>query len=385
MLQHVVMQIDELIKYEFPQDNNLLYLNHAAVAPWPKRTSDAVKSFAEENIRFGAKNYPQWMAKEASLREQLKSFINAPAAEDISLLKNTSEALSVVASGIHWRPGENIVGTDQEFPSNRIIWQVQEKQGIDYRPINITDREDPENALIVACNDKTRLLAISSVQYGTGLRLDLEKLGQFCQDADILFCVDAIQSIGALNFDVKAIHADFVMADAHKWMLGPEGIALFYCRPELREQLELHQYGWHMIEDCGDYDAKEWQIASSARRFECGSPNMLGIHALSASLSLLIEVGMDQIERSILRNTSYLFDKLADIDELEFISPTQERLRSGIVNFKIPGQDHAQIHRKLLENNVICAHRGGGIRFSPHYYTSQEIINKSLEILFTII
>jgi len=378
-------QFEGLNRSEFPQQEDLLYLNHAAVSPWPKRTADAVISFAEENIRFGAQNYPQWMARETTLRGQLKSLINAPTADDIALLKNTSEALSVVASGIPWCSGENIVGTDQEFPSNRIVWQVQEKHEVEYRPINITDTDDPENALISACNDKTRLLAISSVQYGTGLRLNLEKLGKFCQDAGIFFCVDAIQTIGALNFDVQAIHADFVMADAHKWMLGPEGIALFYCRSELRDQLELHQYGWHMVEDYSNYDATEWQIASSARRFECGSPNMLGIHAFSASLSLLTEIGIEKIERNILNNTSYLIDNLSDIDGLEFITPTLERLRSGIVTFKMVGQDHAQIHRKLLENNVICAHRSGGIRFSPHFYTGQEKINKSLEVLSLII
>jgi len=223
------------------------------------------------------------------------------------------------------------------------------------------------------------------VQYGTGLRLDLEYLGQFCRDNGILYCVDAIQSIGAHTFDVQAIQADFAMADAHKWILGPEGIALFYCRAECREQLELHQFGWHMVQDHGNYDAKTWEIAENARRFECGSPNMLGIHALSASLSLLKDVGIEQIERNIFNNTTYLIDKLEDNDAISFLSPSQGSRRSGIVTFTITGQDHAAIHRKLLENNVICAHRCGGIRFSPHFYTSHAIIDKSLEVLYSTI
>ncbi len=194
-------QIKNLIESEFPQQKDIYYLNHAAVSPWPKRTVDAVTAFAEENVSLGAKNYAEWCKKETTLREQLRLFINAPSINDIALLKNTSEALSVVASGLQWRSGENIVGTDQEFPSNRIAWQAQEKYGVEYRPVNITGVEDPESAIISSCDEKTRLLSVSSVQYGTGLRLDLEKIGQFCQDADILFCVDAIQSIGALNFE----------------------------------------------------------------------------------------------------------------------------------------------------------------------------------------
>lgn len=379
------MDIEAIISTEFPQPVDLIYLNHAAVAPWPRRTSDAVQRFADENSILGAKNYSQWVATEDLLREQIATLINAPSPADIALLKNTSEALSVVANGLRWQSGENIIGTDQEFPSNRIVWEVQQKHGVEYRPVKLTGQDDPEDTLISACDDKTRMIAISSVQFGTGLRLDLEKLGSFCRENDILFCIDAIQSLGAFNIDVQAVHADFIMADAHKWMLGPEGIALFYCRPALRDQLELQQYGWHMVQDSGNYDAIEWQVAESARRFECGSPNMLGIHAFSASLSLLLELGIENIETIILKNSGYLIELLEDINNIEIISPTQERLRSGIVTFKIAGQNHAEIHRKLLDKKVICAHRGGGIRFSPHFYISYDKIKNGLEILTSII
>ena len=379
------MDIEAIISNEFPQEDDLIYLNHAAVAPWPKRTSEAVRKFAGENTVIGAKKYPRWIATENLLREQIATLINAPSAADIALLKNTSEALSVVANGIRWQEGENIIGTDQEFPSNRIVWEVQQKHGVEYRPVKITDNSDPEAALMVACDDNTRILAVSSVQFGTGLRLDLEKLGEFCRVNDILFCIDAIQSLGAFNINVEKINADFIMADAHKWLLGPEGIALFYCRPDLRDQLELQQYGWHMVQDSGNYDTTEWQVAESARRFECGSPNMLGIHAFSASLSLLLEIGIENIERIILKNTNYLFELLKDIKDIEIISPDQKRLRSGIVTFKIDDWDHAEIHRKLLDKKVICAHRGGGIRFSPHFYISQDKIKKAVELITIII
>ncbi|MFQ5661183.1 MAG: aminotransferase class V-fold PLP-dependent enzyme [Gammaproteobacteria bacterium] len=368
---------------EFPQSHNLIYLNHAAVSPWPKRTTEAVKHFAEENLYQGASHYARWLETEALLRRQLQRLINAPSSNDIALLKNTSEALSVVACGLDWHAGDSVVSSDEEFPSNRIPWQAQAQHGVSFKEVDI--RQDaPEQALMAACDRKTRVLAISSVQYSSGIRLDLAQLGNFCQENDILFCVDAIQSLGAHQLDVQGIHADFVMADAHKWMLGPEGVSLFYAKANVREQLTLRQYGWHMVEN-RDFDARAWQAAASAQRFECGSPNMLGIHALSASLSLLEEIGMAQIERNIINNISYLFDKLKNIDGLQFLTPEQKGRYAGIISFTLERTKIPEIHRKLLKNKVICAQRGGGIRFSPHFYTDQKLLDKAVDILYSII
>jgi selenocysteine lyase/cysteine desulfurase len=379
------MSYDELIKHEFPLDENIVYLNHAAVSPWPLRTTNAVKAFAEENTRYGAQNYLSWLGTEKKLRGQLQRLINAPSTDDIAILKNTSEALSVVASGLNWQSGDNIVSSDEEFPSNRIPWLAQAKHGVEFREIDIADTDSPEQALIEACDDKTRLITISSVEYGTGRRLDLKKIGQFCSDNNILFCVDAIQSLGALPFDAQAIHADFVMADAHKWMLGPEGIAIFYCKSEVRHLLELHQFGWHMVKDVGNYDSKEWQPSDTAQRFECGSPNMLGIHALSASLSLIEEIGIENSSENIINNISYIIDNIKNVEGLSFVSPTEKPNYAGIVTFNIEGQDMPALYSNLMNNKVICANRAGGIRFSPHFYTSQNTIDKGLEVLLSII
>jgi len=366
---------------EFHISPDIHYLNHAAVSPWPVRTANAVKQFADENVINGATNYLVWLDVESRLRNQIKELLNAPSADDISLLKNTSEALSVVACGIDWHNGDNIVGIDQEFPSNRIVWEAQARHGVEFHKIDVMITDSPESCLINACDENTRIMAISSVHYGTGLKLDLVKLGQFCRDNDIYFCVDAIQSIGAHEFDIQAFKADFVMADAHKWMCGPEGIALFYCRADIREKLQLNQFGWRMVEEPGDYTRQTWSPANSARRFECGSPNMLGIHALSASLSLFADVGMENIEKAVLNNTSYIIDELNKFDDIELLTPESEHRRAGIVTFKITGKNMSDIYARLIKNKVICANRLEGIRFSPHFYTDLDIIDKSLEIL----
>lgn len=208
---------------EFPQEPGLIYLNHAAVAPWPARTAEAVRRFAEENLRVGALHYPRWLETERSLRESLRALLNAASTDDIALLKNTSEALSVVAHGLDWRPGDVVITARQEFPSNRVVWESLREQGVEVRLADLAEADTPEEALIALADERTRLLSISSVQYGTGLRMNLARLGRFCREHGILFCVDAIQSLGGLRMDVQAIQADFVMADGHKWMLGPEG------------------------------------------------------------------------------------------------------------------------------------------------------------------
>ncbi|MBA1445903.1 MAG: aminotransferase class V-fold PLP-dependent enzyme [Chromatiales bacterium] len=361
-------------------DPSIIYLNHAAVAPWPQKTVKAVERFSRENGAVGAQHYPDWLKTENRLRRQLADLINAPTANDIALLKNTSEALSVIAYGLGWKPGENIVSIAQEFPSNRIVWESLSQLGVELRLLDLDQTQYPENDLIALCDEHTRLISISSVQYASGLKLNLEQVGRFCADNDILFCIDAIQSLGASPFDVEAFRADFVVADGHKWMLGPEGIALFYCRANLRDELKLNQFGWHMVKNAGDFDQVGWTPASSARRFECGSPNMLGIHALHASLEIILETGIESIQQSITANTDAIVAEARRLG-FELITPEEKEKRAGIVTFRVPGVDNEGLYQSLMQHGVVCAYRGGGIRFSPHFHNRPEEILNAFSIL----
>lgn len=366
---------------EFPLSEDIVHLNHAGVAPWPRRTVEAVTRFAHENMTVGSLYYPRWLAVEAALREALCRLINADSPQDIALLKSTSEALSVVAYGIPWHAGEHIVIPRGEFPSNRIPWEsLQRRFGVTVRQVALSGAASPELALIGQLDAHTRLLAVSSVQYDTGLRLDLPRLGEACRERGILLCVDAIQSLGAIPFDVRAAQADFVVADGHKWMLGPEGVALFYCHPRHRETLRLQQFGWHMVRHAGDFERLDWEPAQDARRFECGSPNSLGVHALHASLGLLLERGLEEISRQIRGKIEYLADGLDQMG-LEIITPADPRRRAGIITFRHPHKDHHKIHARLQERGLLCAHRAGGIRFSPHFYTPRRVLDRALELL----
>lgn len=369
-----------LLSHEFPLEPGLRYLNHAAVAPWPQRSADAVAAFARENIHLGARDYPRWLEIEKRLRERLARLLNAATTGDIALVKNTSEALSFVAFGLDWRPGDQVVISDQEFPSNRVVWEALKPRGVEVIQVSL-DGADPEADLLAACGARTRLLSISAVQYASGLRMDLERLGVGCRQRGVLFCIDAIQQIGALPFDVQAYDCAFAMADGHKWMLGPEGLGVFYCRAAEREQLALQEYGWHMLESAGNYNQTDWQPARSAKRFECGSPNMLGAVALEASLSLLEEVGMPAVGAALAERMQWLQDGLSRIPQATLHSPSQAARRGGILTFSLSGWDNARLHERLKAEQVVCIQRGAGIRFSPHFYTTENVIDDTLAVV----
>lgn len=365
---------------EFPLIEGMRYLNHAAVAPWPRRAAQAVSAFAQQNMTLGARDYPLWLKTEQLLRERLKRLLNAPSSADIALVKNTSEALSMVAFGLDWKRGDQIVISNEEFPSNRVVWEALQPQGIEVIQVSLGG-SDPEAVLLAACGPRTRLMSISAVQYASGLRLDLERLGEGCEQRGVLLCIDAIQQIGALPFDVQKSRCAFAMADGHKWMLGPEGLAVFYCRRDMREVLKLHEFGWHMLEHAGDYDRTTWEPAHSARRFECGSPNMLGAMGLEASLSLLEEVGMDQVSVALEERVAHLTTELRTMVGVRLLSPTDPARRAGIVTFSLDDWDNQALFEHLKGEQIVCALRGGGVRLSPHFYTPKTIIEQTLAVI----
>ncbi len=370
---------------EYLLEPDIIHLNHAAVAPWPRRTRDAVMAFARENAAQGSRDYARWLATEQALREQFRRLLNAPGIDDIALVKNTSEGLSLVAHGLDWKAGDNIVSSNEEFPSNRIVWESLAPLSVSLRQVDLQATARPEHALMQAVDRNTRVLAISSVQYASGLRLDLDVLGEFCRRRGILFCVDAIQSLGALPFDVQAHHADFVAADGHKWLLGPEGVAVFYVRSGLRERLRLHQYGWHMVEACGDFDRREWTPAHSARRFEPGSPNMLGIVALHASLSLLLEVGIQRVSEQIAQRVDVLLERIARHPRLSLCLRRPRWRYAGIVSFRHDAMAAEILQQRLARRGVLCAVRNQALRFSPHYYTPLEHLDQALNLIDEIV
>jgi len=365
---------------EFNLDDDVMYLNHAAVAPWPVRAEQAVNAFCRENVTIGSKKYANWLKVESRLKSQLAELIHASSVDEIALVKNTSEALSFVAYGLSWSAGDNIVTSDEEFPSNMIPWESLAEQGVTVKKTPLKNSSDPTAKLIEQIDVNTRLLTISSVQYASGLRVDLERLGEACQQKGVLFCIDAIQSVGAFEVDVQRYQADFMMADGHKWLLGPEGLGFFYCRKQTIDKLKLTQFGWHMVEDMGNYDTPLWETAASARRFECGSPNMLSIHALSASISLLLEIGMPRVEKNVISRADYIINKVQQQPQLKLLTQAEPD-GNNIVVFNTLEAKLDELFSYLTEHGVVCAKRGGGIRFSAHFYTANAVIDRAFALI----
>jgi len=363
---------------QFPTLEQGIYANHAAISPWPMRTADAVAAFALENTRVGPAGYKDWITREHELREHLAILLGADSNKDIAILSNTSEGICNVAFGFPWKAGDSVILPRDEFPSNRLPWLAQRSRGVDVREVEIRRDGEPEAALIEALDDSTRLLAVSSVQYADGLRLDLEQLGAACDDAGILFVVDAIQQLGALPLDVRACRIDCLAAGAHKWLLGPEGIAVFYCRKSAREKLGLNRMGWHMYDYPWNFERDDWTPSESARRFEAGSPNALGQAGMHASLSLILEIGMEQVSSRVLANTGRLSTSLASLPGVLLASPDKMERQSGIVSFGVEGRNVREIYRDLRRAGITSALRAGNIRLSPHFYQDETVIEELL-------
>jgi len=373
------------LRQQFPSLDHGHFFNHAAMAPWPACTAEAVSRFAAENLRQGPADYAQWIRLEQQLRESLGQLTGAASANDIALLKNTTEGICIVAWGLDWKPGENVVLPAEEFASNRLPWLAQRSRGVEVREVDIRAPDHAETALVEAMDRHTRILAVSSVQWGDGFRLDLQILGEACRKRGVLFFVDAIQQLGALRLDVASCGISFLAADAHKWLLGPEGIAVFYSHEDARTQLILQQQGWHMFDNPWFFGRQDWTPSATARRFEAGSPNSMGQVAFKSSLDLLLATGQERVEQRIQDNTERLLEHLQSMPGTILVSDPGPVRRSGIVTFRPTGMTANTLHRTLASQQVSCAVRDNAIRLSPHYYQGQEEVDEVCGIIRDIL
>jgi selenocysteine lyase/cysteine desulfurase len=368
-------RLDALAAREFPVRHNQVYLNHAAISPWPDRARKAMRAFADDLAENGSLHYGRWQQTDALLRRRLRDLVGAASTDDIALVANTSVGLSLVAEGLNWHPGDNVVISDSEFPSNRMVWEALEDRGVTVREAPCTGAGDCARAVLERVDHRTRVVSLSSVQFGTGVRPDLARIGAELAGTRTAFCVDAIQSLGAFPLDAQAIGADFVTADGHKWMLGPEGLGVFYCAPEWRPHLRLHQWGWHMAEPFGDFDARQWRPTTTARRFEAGTPNTPSAHAWEASLAVLQEAGIEAVAQRITARVDYLDRALADLPGVEFVTPRDPDSRGGILTVRF-GEHTGRVYHALRANGVTVLPRAGGIRFAPHFYNGFDELDR---------
>jgi selenocysteine lyase/cysteine desulfurase len=356
-------------RHQFPVTREFTFLNHAAVAAPPQPVVDAVASFLAECAARGSLDYGRWQVRLTRVRRQAAELIGA-AAEEIAFVPNTSTGLATVAEGLNWRPGEAVLVAVPDFPTNVYPWQHLERKGVAVRFIerDAGGRLGAE-AVAKALVPGARLLAVSSVDYVTGFAADLPALGEFCRRQGLLFCVDAIQSLGVLPLDVKACGIHLLAAGGHKWLLGPMGSGLLFVDRGVADRFEPPLVGWKSVVDEENFEP-HFDLKQDAGKFEPGTLNLPGIFGLGAALELLHSVGVADIRQRVLALTDRLAEGLRQRG-LEVVSPRGESERSGILSFRPPA-DAIHCFRFFADRRVAVSPRGGLIRLSPHFWNDES-------------
>jgi cysteine desulfurase / selenocysteine lyase len=371
----VVVKPDwEALRARMPVTRRWAYFDHAAVAPLSEPARDALSAWSRDLAENGDLYWPVWASRLEQVRRQGARLLGAQI-DELALVRNTTEGIGLVAEGYPWQPGDNVVLLDDEFPSNRIPWQHLDSRGVETRLVPSTGTNDDLARLAAACDSRTRIVSVSWVGYASGRRFDVAELAKTVHDKGALLFLDAIQGLGVFPLDVQAAGVDFLAADGHKWLLGPEGAGLFYVRAENLDRLRPLGVGWNSVVDAARFSPDERRLKASASRYEGGSPNMGGFVALGASLALLAGYGTQALSKRILALSATACEQLRRCGAVVYGDRTPERT-SGIVSFELPGKNPTAVRKKLADLGVALSCRNGKLRISPHAYNDDDDIGR---------
>ena len=372
------------LRQAMPISRSWAYFDHGAVAPLPAPTAQAISTWLEQACHDGDTRWLEWSQKVESLRSDLACLVHATSAE-IALVPNTSTGISLVAEGLDWKPGDNVVVPSNEFPSNLLPWKNLKHRGVEIREVEVSATGELTAEMIMKVMDRrTKLVSVSWVGFSTGFRCDLHEICSAVHKLGALFFVDAIQGMGVFPLELDKIPIDFLAADGHKWMLGPEGAGMLFVRDKHLERLRMTIVGWGSVPNAGQFSASEVLWKKQASRFEAGSQNMSGMIGFGASVRLLLEHGAARpdspLADSILDNVDDLVSRLERWGWTNSAHPDR-RHRSGIVSW-IPGTGDPQAVRlKLLEQKVVTSVRLGQLRASIHAYNNGDDLDRLFEAL----
>ena len=369
----------EQLREQFSVTRNYNYQNHAGVAPVSQRVAKAMRSYVDRMLEFGPVKQEFYRHAE-KVRKSAATLINS-APDEIAFIKNTTEGIGWVAGGLNWSTGDNVVTTNVEFPANVYPWMGLQSRGVQLKMVPEDSGRVPVDRIVEAIDSKTRVVAVSAVQYASGFRLDLAELGRICQERGVLFCVDAIQALGVFPIDVRAMHIDFLAADGHKWLCGPEGCGVFYINRELLGNLKPLISGWLGMKNALDYGNYQYEFVDNARRFDTGSYNLAGIFGLGAAIDLALETGIDRISSHVLMLTDRLVRGVLD-KGYRIVSSRRPGEASGIVSMISDLHDLDQLRNHLeAEYRIVTAFREKRLRVSPHVYNTPQEIDQLVEVL----
>lgn len=373
--------MNEPLRALFPLTKRFVYLNHAAVSPPPVPTIEAVCAQIRDVAENGSLHYRSWVAVRERARKLAAEMLGAEA-HQLAFMRNTSDGLSTIANGLRWQRGENIVTFRGEFPSNIYPWlRLREAYGVEVRLCEERDGRVDLEELIGLIDDKTRIVAISQVQYGSGFRADLERIGRAARSHDALLVVDVIQGMGVLPINVEAELIDAAAGACHKWLLTPEGVGLLYLSDRARERVEPTLVGWASVPVPEDYSNFEQGWARGTLAWETGTAPTALIHGLEASLSLLTETGIERIAAHLSELTDYLCERLVSRD-YKIVSSRRAGEKSQIVCVEPKeGWTPMALYAHLKKRDIIAAPRGGRLRIAPHLYNTTEDIETLIDTL----
>jgi cysteine desulfurase/selenocysteine lyase len=366
------------LRRECPVATRWAYFDHAAVAPVTERARRALTEWAADLAANGVVNDSARVRRIEEVRRLAGQLLNADPL-DIAFVKNTSEGIGIVAEGLPWQDGDNVVTAEDEYPANLYPWMNLADRGVELRRVPSRGGLILLDDLRAALDARTRLVSLSFVEYASGSRNDLHAVGEMCHQRGILFFVDAIQGLGVLPLDVRDTPIDFLAADGHKWLLGPEGAGLFWVRRELIERLHPVGVGWNSVIDSRNFSRVEFRLKPHAGRWESGTLNVGGILALGASLELLLAIGIDAIAERVLHLTDHLCERAAKAG-FEVYSSRRKDETSGIVSLIVPGDVRAVV-RRCRDAGIVVNQRAGRLRVSPHAYNTTEELDHLVAFL----
>ena len=373
--------MNEQIRRLFPATEKYTYLNSAAVAPLPTAAVEAVYSQLKDVSENGSANYTDWMATKNRSREIVGEMLNVKP-EQIAFMRNTSDGFASVANGLQWRKGDNIVTFAKEFPANFYAWRrIRDVFDVELRLCGERDGRIDLDEFINLIDADTKLVSISAVQFASGFRADLERIGAAARRADALFAVDIIQGFGAMPFDLPAQLVDIAAGASHKWLCSPEGCGILYLSERARERVEPSLVGWISVEEPWDFEDFEQSFKPNALAWETGTSGSSLFYGLEQSLKLLQTTGAGNIENYLENLSDYLCELLAGKD-YEIISSRRKNEKSQIVCIKHrSGLTSVEIAKRLENEKIIVSPRGDRIRIAPHFFNNQEDVERLIEFL----
>jgi cysteine desulfurase / selenocysteine lyase len=363
----------------FPVTARWAFLDHAAVAAPPDVCARTQKEWADDKAVNGVTSYHPWADRVEETRRRAGRLLNADPL-DICFVGSTTHGIGLVAEGFPWTAGENVVTVAEEYPSNQYPWMNLRDRGVEARAVPSRGNRVELADVRAAMDDRTRVLAISSVEFGSGFRNDLAALGELCRQRGVFFFVDAIQSLGVFPLDVQQVPVDALAADGHKWLLGPEGAGIAYIRREWVDRLHATGVGWNSVVHYADFSTIEFNLKPHAGRWEGGTVNAGAIAGLGESLQLLLDAGIENVRARVLELTGYLCENVQSAGA-EVFSSRRPGEESGIVSLLTPGRDPKELLRRCKAAGVVVNVRGGRLRVSPHAYNTLDELDRFVEVL----